>query len=230
MRILVVEDDARLGSLLHRGLGEEGYAVDVAATGEDALWRVAEYAYSAVVLDVGLPDLDGFTVCRRIRSAGAWVPVLMLTALDSVANRVRGLDVGADDYLVKPFAFDELVARLRALIRRGAGPRPSLLVVGDLELDPGAHTVVRRGRPIRLTAKEFALLECLMRNQGQVLTRTQLLEHVWDSAYDGDPHVVTVFVAYLRDKIDRPFGTACLETVRGVGYRLRDHELTSASD
>jgi two-component system, OmpR family, response regulator len=230
VRILVVEDDVRLGSLLRRGLGEEGYAVDLATTGEDALWRVAEDNYDAVVLDVGLPDVDGFTVCRRIRSDGAWVPVLMLTALDSVAHRVRGLDVGADDYLVKPFAFDELVARLRALLRRGARARPTTLVVGDLTLDPAARTVARREQPIRLTAKEFALLEVLMRNPGQVLTRTQLIEHVWDSAYDGDPHVVNVYVAYLRDKIDRPFGTASLETVRGAGYRLRDDESPAAAD
>jgi two-component system OmpR family response regulator len=230
VRVLVVEDDPRLGSLLHRGLGEDGYAVDLAMTGADALWRVAEYAYDAVVLDVGLPDLDGFTVCRRIRASGGWVPVLMLTALDSVPNRVRGLDVGADDYVVKPFSFDELVARLRALLRRGARPRPTNLVVGDLELDPAARTVARSGRPIRLTAKEFALLEYLMRNRGQVLTRTRLIEHVWDSAYDGDPHVVNVYVAYLRDKIDRPFGTASLETVRGVGYRLRDDEIAAAAD
>jgi two-component system OmpR family response regulator len=226
----VVEDDPRLGSLLRRGLVEDGYAVDLATTGEDALWRVAEYPYDAVVLDVGLPDLDGFTVCRRIRAGGGWVPVLMLTALDSIANRVRGLDVGADDYLVKPFAFAELVARIRALLRRGARPRPTTLVVGDLELDPGARTVARCGRPIRLTAKEFALLEYLMRNKDQVLTRSRLIEHVWDSAYDGDPHVVNVFVAYLRDKIDRPFGTTSLETVRGVGYRLRDDQIPAAAD
>jgi two-component system OmpR family response regulator len=226
----VVEDDPRLGSLLRRGLVEDGYAVDLATTGEDALWRVAEYPYDAVVLDVGLPDLDGFTVCRRIRAGGGWVPVLMLTALDSIANRVRGLDVGADDYLVKPFAFAELVARIRGLVRRGARPRPTTLVVGDLELDPAARTVARCGRPIRLTAKEFALLEYLMRNKDQVLTRTRLIEHVWDSAYDGDPHVVNVFVAYLRDKIDRPFGTTSLETVRGVGYRLRDDQIPAAAD
>jgi two-component system OmpR family response regulator len=224
----VVEDDPRLGPLLHRGLREEAYAVDVATTGAEALWRVAEFPYDAVVLDVGLPDLDGFAVCRRIRSDGGWVPVLMLTALDSVPNRVRGLDVGADDYLVKPFAFDELLARLRALVRRGARPRPTIVAVGDLELDPATRTVGRCGEPIPLTAREFALLEYLMRHPGQVLTRTRLIEHVWDSAYDGDPHVVNVYVAYLRDKVDRPFGTATLETVRGVGYRLRDDERPAA--
>lgn len=225
MRILVVEDEAKLRTLLSRGLAEEGYAVDVAGSGEDAIWRVAEYQYDAILLDLGLPDVDGFTVCCHIRERGCWVPVLMLTALDAVDHRVRGLDVGADDYLTKPFAFTELVARLRALVRRGAQPRPAKITVGDLELDPASRTVMRNGTGIDLTAKEFALLEYLMRHSDEVLSRTRLVDHVWDSAYDGDLHVVNVYVAYLRDKIDRPFGRASLETVRGVGYRLRDDEI-----
>jgi two-component system OmpR family response regulator len=220
MRLLVVEDDPKLCALLARGLAEEGYAVDTSVDGTDALWRATEYDYDAIVLDVGLPDVSGMTVCRRLRERGRWTPVLMLTALDSTQDRVMGLDVGADDYVVKPFAFAELLARLRALQRRGATPRPARLRVGDLLLDPASRQVSRRGQAIDLTAKEFALLEYLMRYPGQVLTRTRLVEHVWDANYDGDLHVVNVYVAYLREKIDRPFGTATLETVRGAGYRL----------
>ncbi len=222
MRLLVIEDDAKLRELLRRGLVEDGYAVDATGSGEDGLWRATEVEYDAVVLDLGLPDVDGITLCRRLRSAGCWTPVLMLTALDGVEHRVRGLDVGADDYLVKPFAFAELVARLRALVRRDAVPRPSLLEVGDLRLDPATREVHRGDQPIELTAKEFALLEYLMRNSGEVLSRTRIVEHVWDSAYDGDLHVVNVYVAYLREKIDRPFGRSSLITVRGAGYRLYD--------
>jgi two-component system OmpR family response regulator len=227
MRILVVEDDAKLRALLARGLAEEGYTVDLADNGTDAVWLATENTFDAVVLDLGLPDRDGFTVCHQLRAAERWVPVLMLTALDSVEHRVRGLDVGADDYVVKPFAFAELLARLRALLRRGATPRPAQLVVGDLVLDPAARTVTRGDHQIGLTAKEFALLEYLMRHPGEVLSRTRLIEHVWDSAYDGDLHVVNVYVAYVRDKIDRPFGRASLATVRGAGYRL-DDDLASA--
>jgi two-component system OmpR family response regulator len=230
VRILVVEDDAKLRLLLGRGLAEEGYAVDVAGTGADAIWRVAEYPYDAVVLDVGLPDTDGFSVCQTIRERGHWVPVLMLTALGEVDHRVRGLDVGADDYLVKPFAFAELIARLRALLRRGAEPRPTTMRVGDLALDPASHTVMRGGTRVELTAREFSLLEYLMRYRGEVISRTRLVDHVWDSAYDGDLHVVNVYVAYLRDKIDRPFGRATIETVRGAGYRLRIEETGATTD
>jgi two-component system OmpR family response regulator len=222
VRILVVEDDAKLRALLARGLAEEGYAVELADNGTDAVWLATENTFDAVVLDLGLPDQDGFTVCHQLRAAGRWVPVLMLTALDGVEHRVRGLDVGADDYVVKPFAFAELLARLRALLRRGATPRPAQLAVGDLVLDPAARTVARGDHQIDLTAKEFALLEYLMRHPGEVLSRTRLVEHVWDSAYDGDLHVVNVYVAYVRDKIDRPFGRASLATVRGAGYRLDD--------
>jgi two-component system, OmpR family, response regulator len=222
VRILVVEDDAKLRSLLARGLAEEGHAVATVGGGVDAVWQATEEIFDAIVLDLGLPDRDGFSVCRELRENGCWAPVLMLTALDGVEHRVRGLDVGADDYLVKPFAFAELLARLRALLRRGATPRPTRLVVGDLALDPAARTVARGDQRIDLTAKEFALLECFMRHPGEVLSRTRLVEHVWDSAYDGDLHVVSVYVAYLREKIDRPFGRASLMTVRGAGYRLHD--------
>ena len=220
MRVLVVEDSPKTASLLKRGLEEEGYAVDVAASGKDAVWMAAEYPNDAIVLDVGLPDLDGFEVCRQIREGGTWSPILMLTALDAVHDRVRGLDVGADDYLTKPFAFTELTARLRALIRRGAAERPAVLVAGDLTLDPSTRVVRRGDVPIELTAKEFSLLEFFLRHPGEVLTRMRLIEHVWDFAYDGGSNVVDVYVKYLREKIDRPFGANSIRTVRGAGYRL----------
>jgi two-component system OmpR family response regulator len=221
MRVLVVEDEAKMASLLRRALEREGYAVDVAGTGEDALWLGTENDYDAVVLDVMLPPPDGFEVCRTLRSRGRWAPVLLLTARDAVEDRVAGLDAGADDYLAKPFSFAELYARLRALTRRGARERPATLTVGDLVLDPAAHLVCRGGRPVELSPKEFALLELFMRHPGEVLTRTQMLEHVWDFAYDGRSNVVDVYVRYLREKVDRPFGCESIETVRGVGYRLR---------
>jgi two-component system OmpR family response regulator len=229
LRILVVEDSIKMAGLLKRGLEEEGYAVDLVASGREAAWMGAENSYDAVVLDVMLPDMDGFEVCRLLREQNRWAPVVMLTARDAVDDRVRGLDVGADDYLTKPFAFPELVARIRALIRRGGAARPAVLRVGDLSLDPAVHEVRRGARPIALTAKEFALLEYFMRHPHEVLTRTQLIEHVWDFAFDGDPHVVNVYVGYLRDKIDRPFGRSSLETIRGKGYRLRDEGAASAS-
>jgi two-component system OmpR family response regulator len=222
VRVLVVEDEVKMAGLLKRGLEEEGYAVDAAANGRDAIWLATENPYDAVVLDLMLPDVDGFEVCRRIREAGRWSPVLMLTARDAVEDRVKGLDAGADDYLTKPFAFAELVARLRALLRRGAGERPPVLRVGDLALDPSTHQVFRGDTSVELTAKEFALLEYLMRHPGEVLSRTRLIEHVWDFAYDGDSNVVDVYVRYLREKIDRPFGRDSIQTVRGAGYRLRD--------
>jgi two-component system OmpR family response regulator len=229
VRLLVVEDDEKLRHLLRRGLAEEGFAVDVTSSGEDAVWHASELPCDAVVLDIGLPDLDGVTVCQRLRAGGCWAPIIMLTALDGIEHRVRGLDVGADDYLVKPFAFAELVARLRALLRREATPRPTTLTVGDLRLDPAAHEVQRAGRRIELTGKEFALLEYLMRHSGQVISRTRLVEHVWDSAYDGDLHVVNVYIAYLREKIDRPFGRASIRTVRGAGFRLTDETASNAT-
>ena len=222
MRVLVVEDAVKVAGVLKRGLEEEGFAVDVVADGAEAVWLANENSYDAVVLDVMLPDTDGFEVCRRLRSDGRWVPVLMLTARDAVEDRVRGLDVGAADYLTKPFALPELVARLRALMRRGAHARPAVLEVGDLSLDPATREVRRGPSEVVLTAKEFALLEYFMRHPGEVLGRARLIEHVWDFAFDGDPHVVNVYVGYLRDKIDRPFKRASLETVRGAGYRLRD--------
>src|SRR3954452_17800453 len=212
VRVLVVEDDAKLGELLRRGLQRQTFAVCVVAEGGEALWQAQEFGYDAIVLDVLLPDVDGFEVCRRLRGCGVWTPVLMLTALDDVPSRVRGLDVGADDYLVKPFHPDELAARLRALLRRGGSPRPTTLHVGDLFLDPATREVRRGAIEIRLTAREFALLEYLMRHPAEALSRSRLVAHVWDDAYDGDLHVVNVYVAYLRDKIDRPFGRQSLET------------------
>jgi two-component system, OmpR family, response regulator len=229
MRLLVVEDESKMAALLERGLEEEGYAVDVAPDGADAIWRATETPYDAIVLDVMLPDIDGFEVCRQLRAAGRWSPVIMLTARDDVADRVSGLDAGADDYLPKPFAFDELLARIRALLRRGPQERPTVLRCGDLLLNPAAHTVERAGAPIDLTAKEFALLEYMMRHAGDVLTRSDLIEHVWDFAYEGDSNVVDVYVRYLRDKIDRPFGRDTIRTIRGVGYSLRPDGDASAS-
>lgn len=221
MRVLVVEDEAKLAGLLRRGLEEEGHAVDLARSGDDALWRAAAAEYDAVVLDVMLPGPDGFEVCRRLRERGVWTPVLMLTARDSVADRVAGLDAGADDYLAKPFSFAELLARLRALARRGTAERPAVLEVGDLRLDPAARRVWRGDVEVSLSAKEFGVLETLMRRPGRVLSRQELIEHAWDAAYEHRSNVVDVYVRYLREKIDRPFGRRSLETVRGVGYRLR---------
>jgi two-component system OmpR family response regulator len=221
MRVLIVEDELRMASLIRRGLTNEGLAADVAARGADALWMAEAHDYDAVLLDVMLPDIDGFEVCRRLRAAGVWAPVLMLTARDSVEDRVAGLDSGADDYLVKPFSFAELLARLRALARRGDGERPAVLVVDDLRLDPATREVTRGSTPIQLTAKEFALLETFMRRAGEVLSRLHVLEHAWDFAYDNRSNIVDVYVRRLRRKIDEPFERRSLETVRGAGYRLR---------
>jgi two-component system OmpR family response regulator len=221
MRALVVEDESKMAALLRRGLQEEGYAVDVASTGEDGSWLGSENDYDVILLDVMLPDTDGFEVCRRLRAADRWAPILMLTARDGVRDRVAGLDAGADDYLTKPFSFDELFARVRALLRRGPSERPPVLVNGDLRLDPAARRVSRGNVEIDLTQKEFSLLELFMRRPGEVLSRTRILEHVWDFAYEGDSNVVDVYVRYLREKIDRPFGRRSLETVRGAGYRLQ---------
>ncbi len=210
-----------MARLLRTGLQEEGYAVDLAPNAGEARWLGTEHPYDAIVLDVMLPDGDGFEVCRHLREAGRWSPILMLTARDAVGDRVRGLDAGADDYLTKPFAFAELLARIRALARRGAEERPTSLRVGSLELDPASRRVQRDGVDIELTAKEFALLEYFLRHAGEVLSRTKIIEHVWDFAYGGTSNVVDVYVRYLREKIDRPFRTRSIETIRGAGYRLK---------
>jgi two-component system, OmpR family, response regulator len=220
MRVLLVEDEIKMSRAIRHGLERECYAVDAALDGNDGLHRATEWDYDAIVLDVMLPGLDGLEVCRRLRRAGHWAPVLMLTARDGVADRIRGLDVGADDYLVKPFAFGELLARLRALVRRGARERPAVLEVGDLVLDPAAHTATLSGRPVLLSTREFALLEFMMRNAGQVLSRPAILEHVWDYNYDGMSNVVDVYVGYLRRKLEQPPGQVRIRTVRGVGYGL----------
>ena len=221
MRVLVVEDEPKLAGLLARGLGEEGHPTDVVASGREAVWMARATPYDAIVLDVMLPGQDGFAVCRELRAANVWTPVLFLTARDSVDDRVAGLDVGGDDYLVKPFSFPELLARLRALTRRGAVERPVVLEVGSLRLDPASHKVWRGDTEIELSAKEFTLLEVFMRSSGKALSRVDLLERGWDMAYETRSNVVDVYVRYLREKIDRPFGCHSLETVRGVGYRLR---------
>ena len=221
MRVLVVEDEVRMAGVLQRALKEEGHAVDVAGDGPQGLWLATENQYAAIVLDVMLPGMDGFELCRRLRESGAWAPVLMLTARDGVTDRVRGLDAGADDYLVKPFSLMELAARLRALARRDGRVRTPVLVEGDLRLDPAAKRAWRAGTELHLSPKEYSLLEFFLRHPGQVLTRSQIIEAVWDFAYDGGSNVVDQYVNYLRRKIDGPFGRHDLETVRGMGYRLR---------
>jgi len=222
MRILVIEDQVRMARLLQRGLADDGFVVDVAGRGEDAIWMAGSTSYDAIVLDVMLPGIDGFETCRRMREDEIWCPVVMLTARDSVEDRVAGLDGGADDYLPKPFSFAELSARLRALIRRGPVARPTTLQVGDLVLDPATLGASRAGVAIDLSAKEFALLSAFMRRPGRVLSRFELLESAWDNEYENRSNVVDVYVRYLRDKVDRPFGIESIETVRGVGYRMRE--------
>ena len=216
-----MEDEVRMAGLLQRALKEEGHAVDVAADGPQGLWLATENEYGAIVLDVMLPGMDGFEVCRRLRESGAWAPVLMLTARDGVTDRVRGLDAGADDYLVKPFSLLELAARLRALARRDGRARPPVLAEGDLSLDPASKQAWRAGIELHLSPKEYSLLEFFLRHPGRVLTRSAIIEAVWDFAYDGGSNVVDQYVNYLRRKIDAPFGRRDLETVRGMGYRLR---------
>ena len=221
MRTLIVEDDPQFGPLLRRGLSEDGGAADLAVRGEDALWMAQARSYDAIVLDVMLPGLDGFETCSRLRADGVWTPVIMLTARDAVDDRIHGLDAGADDYVIKPFAIAELHARLRAIVRRGMAERPPVLVVGDLRLDPAARQVWRGEVEIDLTAKELALLELFMRRAGRAVTRDDLLEHGWDINHVNRSNVVTVYVRQLREKIDRPFGRESIETLRGLGYRLR---------
>ena len=220
MRVLIVEDEPKMAALLRRGLRSEGLVAEVVPRGEDAVWAATGTSFDAILLDVMLPGLDGFETCRRLRAEGVWAPVLMLTARDGVEDRVRGLDGGADDYLTKPFSFAELMARLRALVRRGPVERPAVLEAGDLRLDPARRQVWRGETEVALSAKEFALLETFMRHPGYVLSRTDLLERVWDYDYEHRSNVVDVYVRYLREKIDRPFGTSTIETVRGAGYRL----------
>jgi two-component system, OmpR family, response regulator len=220
MRVLVVEDEPKMAALIRRGFIGESVGADIASTGEKALLEAAAIDYDAIVLDVMLPGVDGFETCRELRRREVWAPVIMLTARDAVEDRVKGLDGGADDYLVKPFAFAELMARVRALVRRGKSERPAQLMVDDLVLDPATRRVTRGDGEIALSAKEFALLETFMRRPGEVLSRMYLLEQVWDYDYEHRSNVVDVYVRYLREKIDRPFGTDSLETVRGAGYRL----------
>ena len=222
MRVLVVEDKVKLAGLLRRALRGEGLAADVAVRGEDALWMAGATRYDAIVLDVMLPGIDGIETCRRLRAGGVWTPVLMLTARGRVPDRVAGLDGGADDYMTKPFELAELMARLRALARREHAPRPTVLEVGGLRLDPATRHVTRDGQPIDLPAKCFSLLEVFMRHPGVVLSRFELLESAWDGDYENRSNVVDQHVRALRDRIDRPFGLHSLETIRGSGYRLRE--------
>jgi two-component system OmpR family response regulator len=221
MRVLIVEDERKLAGLLRRGLTRDGIAADVAGTGEDALPRAEATEYDAIVLDLMLPGIDGLEVCERLRSAGVWSPILILTARDAVRDRVAGLDRGADDYLTKPFSYAELLARLRALARRGRPERPTVLEVGDLRLDPATRQAGRGETEIELSPKEFAVLETFMRRPGEVLSRFELLEHAWDYEYENRSNVVDAYVRLLRQKIDRPFGVDSIQTVRGAGYRLR---------
>jgi two-component system OmpR family response regulator len=221
MKVLIVEDEPKMAALIRRGLTREGATVDVAPDGEEALVMGGAGSYDAIILDLMLPGIDGFETCERLRADGVWAPVLMLTARDAVSDRVAGLDHGADDYLLKPFSFAELMARLRALVRRGAIERPTLLKVGELRLDPAHRQVWRGEEEIALSAKEFALLEAFMRRPGAVLSRFDLLELAWEYDYENRSNVVDVYVRYLRQKIDRPFGTDSIETIRGAGYRLR---------
>jgi DNA-binding response OmpR family regulator len=221
MRILVVEDEARLASSLRTGLEAEGFAVDTASDGQEGLWYAREHEYDAILLDVMLPLLNGHEVCRTLRAEEVWTPILMLTARDGDRDQVEGLDTGADDYVTKPFSFQVLLARLRSLLRRGGPERPAVLAVGDLLLDPATRVVTRAGTELSLTSRETSLLEFLMRRSGDVVTKADILGHVWDYAFEGDPNIVEVYIGRLRRKVDRPFGRSDIETVRGSGYRLR---------
>ncbi|MBO9052272.1 response regulator transcription factor [Curtobacterium flaccumfaciens] len=220
MRVLVVDDEVRLADGVRRGLEAEGWAVDVANDGVDGLWHAREFRYDAIVLDLMMPGLSGWAVCAQLRADGDWTPVLMLTAKDGEWDQVEALDAGADDYVTKPFSHPVLVARLRALVRRGARERPTVLTLGDLVVDPAARTVARGETPVELTSREFAVLEYLARHPGQVRSKRDVIENVWDVDFQGDPNIVEVYVGHLRRKLDRPFGRAAIETVRGAGYRL----------
>jgi len=220
MRVLVVDDEVRLARSLRAGLEAEGFAIDVAHDGTDGLWLARENAYDAILLDLMLPGINGYKVCQTLREEENWTPILMLTAKDGEWDQVEGLDTGADDYLTKPFSFPVLVARLRAVARRGAKERPTVLEAGDLRLDPAARRVWRGEQELALTAKEHSLLAFLMRHPGDVVSKQQILDAVWDVDFDGDPNIVEVYVRHLRNKIDRPFGRTAIETLRGAGYRL----------
>jgi len=220
MRVLVVEDEPRLAGSLKRGLEADGFAVDVALTGTDGLWMVRGSSYDVVVLDLMLPGVNGYQLCATLREEGNWTPVLMLTAMDGELDEAEGLDIGADDFLTKPFSHLVLVARLRALLRRGARERPVTLTAGDLRLDPASRRVWRGGEQLTLTAREVSVLEYLLRSAGQVVSKTDILGHVWDGDFEGDPNIVEVYIRYLRKKVDLPFGRVSIETVRGAGYRL----------
>jgi DNA-binding response OmpR family regulator len=216
----VVEDEQRLATSLKRGLEADGFAVDIALDGTDGLWMASENSYDAVVLDIMLPGMNGYQACAKLREQGNWTPVLMLTAMDSDLDETEGLDIGADDYLTKPFSHQVLVARLRALLRRGASARPTILTAGDLRLDPGTRRAWRGTEQLTLTARELSVLEYLLRSAGQVVSKADILDHVWDSDFDGDPNIVEVYIRYLRKKVDLPFGRSSIETIRGAGYRL----------
>lgn len=220
MRILVVDDEVRLADGVRRGLEAEGFAVDVAANGVDGLWMAGEHRYDAIILDIMMPGLSGYRVCQQLRDAGDWTPILMLTAKDGDWDQVEALDTGADDFLSKPFSFAVLVARIRSLVRRGSRERPAVLEVGELRLDPASKQVHRGDVPIELTSREFAVLEFLMRRGGEVVSKREVLQNVWDDDFEGDPNIVEVYVGHLRNKVDRPFERASIETVRGFGYRL----------
>jgi len=220
MRVLVVEDEKRLAAGLKKGLEAEGFATDVALNGTDGLWMAREHQYDAIVLDIMLPGMNGYRICATLRDEGIWTPILMLTAKDGEYDEAEALDTGADDFVTKPFSFLVLLARLRALIRRGAGERPVVLQAGDLRFDPGARRVWRGDVEVQMTAREMALLEFLLRRAGQVASKIDVLDHVWDYGFDGDPNIVEVYVRRLRNKLDRPFGRSAIETVRGAGYRL----------
>ena len=220
MRILVVDDEVRLADGVRRGLEAEGFAVDVAENGVDGLWMAGEHRYDAIILDIMMPGLSGYRVCQQLRDAGDWTPILMLTAKDGDWDQVEALDTGADDFLSKPFSFAVLVARIRSLVRRGSRERPAVLEVGELRLDPASKQVHRGDVPIDLTSREFAVLEFLMRRGGEVVSKREVLQNVWDDDFEGDPNIVEVYVGHLRNKVDRPFERASIETVRGFGYRL----------
>jgi DNA-binding response OmpR family regulator len=220
MRVLVIEDEARLAAGLRRGLAAEGFAVDIALNGVDGLWLARENPYDVIVLDIMLPGINGYKICQTLRTDGIWTPILMLTAKDGEWDQVEALDTGADDYLIKPFSFAVLVARLRSLLRRGAPERPAVLAAGDLRLDPATKRVWRGSDQLDLTAREFALLEFLLRRRGEVVSKREILAHVWSDDFEGDPNIIEVYVRHLRNKLDRPYGRSAIETVRGLGYRL----------